>query len=307
MKTSFCLPGLFLLVAATAAVAQDAPAKPAATKPAAAPAAAPAATSTAKPFAPAPRSTATVSETRRSAESLKLEEPDSLYDLLIAERLSLGVNYISTSMDSTHVPYDRTQTANFLGNINNLSEDDMDGFGFVARYDLCRFVALQLSTGTHIELGMWNNEHESRDANFVADGTTYEVLLMCPIDSIYTTLFVGLGMTSFSCEIDYNNWWHYGWDSPKSYEKYGKGSKEDRNGTSRWMKLTEPSSAFSFTAGVSVRLWRHVDADVFYRMIDMDDCKIEFDRKEGANSHKMRDGHIPLKCSSYGVALRAVF
>lgn len=300
MKTFPWILGFTLFTTAATLTAQNAPA-------AAAPVSAAPAAATARPFAPQGREAARTAP-RRTEEPLELEKSNSFYDLLVAEKLSVGAVYVQTKMDKTHVPFDPSQEGNFLGNINNLEEDEMGGLGFVVRYNLCRYVGLQVSSGTHIELGMWNNEHESRDANFVADGMTYELLLMCPIDAIRTTPFIGLGMTKFSCEIDYNNWWHYGWSSPRDYDAYGHGSTENRNGTSRWMKLTdEPSDAFSFTAGLSFRLFRYAQVDVFYRTIDMDDCLIEFDRKAANNVQKMRSGYVPLKCSSYGVALRAVF
>lgn len=247
------------------------------------------------------------SSPRRAAAAPALEKSDSLYDLLIAERLSLGAVYVSTSMKKTHVPYDPSQEGNFLGNINNLEEDGMGGIGLVARYNLCRYIALQFSTGTHIELGMWNKEHESRDANFVADGTSYELLLMCPIDALHVTPYVGIGFMDLSCDIDYNNWWHYGWSSPRDYEVYGHGSTADRNGTSRWMFIEEPGSATTFSIGLSLNIWRHAQIDLFYRTISADDCTIAFDRKIKDSYAHMRDGYVPLECSSYGAALRAVF
>ena len=183
----------------------------------------------------------------------------------------------------------------------------MDGVGVVVRYNVCPYVAFQFSKGTEIELGMWNNEDESRDANFTAEGPTYEVLLMYPIQKIHLTPYVGLGYTDLSCGIDYNNWWHYGWSSPDDYDRYGNGSTENRNGTSRWMTIEEPGSAITLSLGITAHVWRYAQLDVFYRTLDVDDAKLSFDRHAGHVSRHMRDGYVPLECSSWGVALRAVF
>ena len=273
-------------------------------------AAKPAAVDTAKPASPFAPSTPTT-EARRAAETRRvsdsLERNDSFYDRFIAERLSVGAAYSVTSMKKNRVPYDPAQEHNFLGNINNLDESDMGGIGVVARYEICPYLAVQFSNETHFELGMWNKDHESRDADFVAKGNTYEALLMYPIDSIYCTPYIGLGITDLSCSIDYNDWWHWGWGSPADYAAYGHGSTEPRNGNTRWMFLADPSSAFTFSAGVTVRLWRHAHLDLFYRMIDADDIPITFRRREGRVLRVIRSGYIPLECSSFGGALRVVF
>ncbi|MGI6496141.1 MAG: hypothetical protein ACOX5G_08650 [Kiritimatiellia bacterium] len=244
---------------------------------------------------------------RRAAESIGVYREDSFYNRFVAERVSVGVLYSATSMDKTHVPYDPTKAGNFLGNINRLSEDDMEGLGVMVRVNLCDYFALQLSTGTHIELGMWNNDDLMRDATFVADGVAYEALVMYPVDirQVRIIPYVGLGWTDFSCSIDYDNWWHYGWSSPKDYDRYGNGSTEPRHDVMRWMEFKEPGMAVSFSLGASVRLCRYAYLDLFYRMIDADDGSIWFWRSDTAVAR--REGYIPLACDSYGIALRALF
>ena len=279
-------------------------AKPA-TTPVAKPVAKPATTPTAKP-APMPAARP-VPATRRDAALPPSPEKRSAYDNLLAEKLSVGVSLSSASMDKTHVPYDPHQEANFLGNINRLDESDMNGVGVVVRYAPCPYLAVQFSNDLHAELGMWNNENESRDANFVLEGFTYELLLMLPIEKLRLTPYVGLGYTDLSCSIDYNGWWHYGWDSPASYNTYANGSKEPRNSVTRWMEVDEPSSAFTFSAGVSVQLWRYAQLDLFWRTMSIDDADISFYRDVGGTRVPMREGYVPLECSTYGGALRVVF
>ena len=235
------------------------------------------------------------------------EDDDSLYDLLIAKRLSVGASYSRASMKTTHVPYDPSKEANFLGNINRLEESDMNGIGVVVRYELFPYIGFQFSNDLHAELGMWNKENESRDADFVLDGYTYELLLMVPIDAIRLTPYIGLGYTDLSCSIEYNNWWHYGWSSPADYDTYGSGSHAPRNDVTRWILVDEPSAAFTFSAGVGVKLFRYAQLDLFYRTIAADDAKIEFRRGIRGTTAHMLDGYVPLKCSTFGGALRVVF
>lgn len=233
-----------------------------------------------------------------------LEKKDSFYDTYLAMRLSAGLTFVKTSMDKTHVPYDSAGENNFLGNINNLNENDMSDFGIILRYEISPYIALQFSTGTTIDLEMWNNERESRDANFDADGKTFEVLFMYPFDEYYVTPYVGLGFTLLDFSIDYNNWWHYGWGSPDAYDQY---SSTYESNISRWMILDPPSSAFAFTLGISADLWRHIQFDLFYRITNADDCKIEFRRVEYGHSRHMLNGYVPMDYSSFGIALRGVF
>ena len=244
-------------------------------------------------------------ETRRVAE--ELDSGNSFYDRFIADRISVGAVYSVTSMKKTHVPYDPTQEKNFLGNINNLDESDMDGIGVVVRLKLCPYFALQFENDLHFELGMWNIDNQSRDADFVAKGLTYEALLMLPIDSIRCTPYIGLGVTDLSCSIDYNNWWHWGWSSPADYETYGHGSTDPRNSTSRWMMVEDPSSAFTLSAGVTIKLWRYAELDFFYRTVQADDVPIAFKRGVRNARGTVRTGYIPVECSSFGGALRVVF
>ena len=247
-------------------------------------------------------------EVRKTVPSSSLlGDDESLYDLLIAKRLSVGASFSSVSMKKTHVPYDPGKNANFLGNINRLEESDRNGFGVVVRYEICPYVGFQFSNDLHAELGMWNKENESRDANFVLDGYTYEVLLMVPIDAIRLTPYIGLGYTDLSCSIEYNNWWHYGWSSPADYDAYGNGSTVPRNEVTRWIEVEEPSSAFTFSAGVSLKLFRYAQLDLFYRTVRADDASIEFRRGIRTATGHMLDGYVPLECSTFGGALRVVF
>ncbi len=242
-----------------------------------------------------------------SASAVSLEEDDSLYDLILANRLSIGLAISSSSMKKKSVPYDPEHSANFLGNINKLDESDMTGVGIVVRYELCPYVALQFSNDLYAELGMWNHDGESRDANFVIEGNTYEVLLMYPIDSIYCTPYIGLGWTDLSCSIEYNNWWHLGWDSLESYNTYSGGTKEPRNNITRWILVDDPSSAFTYSVGVSLQLFRHAQVDLFYRAINSDDATLEFRKRIKTASSHMMDGYVPTECSMFGASVRFVF
>ena len=233
-------------------------------------------------------------------------EEDSFYDSFIKGKLHLGASYTTSAAKTTTAPAGEY----YLGNLNNLKEEDMAGIGVNIQYDLCDYIGLSFATDTHVELAAWNQINESTDGSIVMDGMLYQIIVQYPFrftDYGFTlTPYVGLGIMDLSTEWSYANWWHYGWSTPDDYKHYGNGAKKPHNGYSRWMVLEEPSNPFTFTLGLAFRLLEHLDIDVFYRQVSVDDIQATFHTGK-ANGPVMREGSFPAEFSTFGAALRYVF
>ena len=73
-----------------------------------------------------------------------------------------------------------------------------------------------------------------------------------------------------------------------------------------WMLPEDPSSAFTYTIGLVVQLYSHLDIDFFYRVVDLDDVETDF-RVRSPHGPLMIHGAFPAQFSAYGVALKYVF
>ena len=233
-------------------------------------------------------------------------EEDSIYDSFIKGKLHIGAAYMSSTAKTTTAPAGEY----YLGNLNNLQEEDMAGFGVNIQYDLCDYIALSFATGTHVELAAWNQMDESTDGSIVMDGMLYQIIVQYPFRftdyGFAFTPYVGFGIMNLSTEWSYANWWHYGWSTPEDYKHYGNGSTKPRNGYSRWMVIEEPSDPFTLTFGLAFQILEHLDLDFFYRQVPVDDIKATFHTKK-ANGPVMREGSFPAEFSTFGAALRYVF
>ena len=238
-------------------------------------------------------------------------EEESFYDSFIKGRLHIGASVTSSSAKTKTAP----AGTYYLGNLNNLKEEEMTGLGFNIQYDFCDYIALSFANDMHVEHAVWNKptvEHpyESTDGNLILDGMLFQVILQCPFrfhdNSWALTPYVGFGITDISAKWDYAPWWHYGWSSPADYEHYGNGSTSPRKGNSRWMILEEPSSAFTLTVGLSVQILAHLDLDIFFRNISVDDIDAKFHRRKPTGPIE-REGHFPAEFSTIGFGLRYVF
>ena len=238
-------------------------------------------------------------------------EEESFYGSYIKGRLHIGASFTSSTAKETSAPAGTT----YLGNLDDLREEDMNGIGFNIQYDLCDYVAIAFANDMHVEHAVWNKptpEHpyESTDGNLILDGMLYQVILQCPFrffdGDLAFTPYVGFGITDIKAKWDYAPWWHYGWSSPADYEYYGGGSKVPRKGNSRWMILEEPSTAFTFSAGVSVQILAHLELDFFYRKVSVDDIDATFHRRKPSGPIE-RVGYFPAEFSTLSLAVRYVF
>ncbi len=243
-------------------------------------------------------------------ERIEFEEK-SFYETFIKGKVHVGVSFTTSTAKETKAP-DGTC---YLGNLDELREDEMTGIGFNIQYDLCDYIALSFANDMHVEHAVWNrpteaHAAESTDGNLILEGMLYQVILQCPFrfsDNAWAlTPYVGVGITDIKAKWDHAAWWHYGWSSPADYEAYGRGSTAPRKGNSRWMVLEEPSSAFTFTAGLSVQILAHLDLDFFYRMVSVDDIDAKFHRRKPTGPVE-REGYFPAEFSTIGFGLRYVF
>jgi hypothetical protein len=160
------------------------------------------------------------------------------------------------------------------------------------------------------ELSVWNNSGLSSDGTLKLKGYTVQAIGQYPWviseEKVSLTPYLGLGLTDVSASWSHAAWWHYGWSSPADYEQYGNGSTKARNGYSRWMLPEDPSAAFTYTLGLVVQVYSHLDIDFFYRVVDLDDIDTNFRVRSPSGPLRIR-GAFPAKFSAYGVALKYVF
>ena len=278
---------------------------------------APAAHANAAHATPAVAHTSTTGQTHHAAntyssrdERIEFEEK-SFYESFFKGKLHIGASFTKSTAKETTAPAGTT----YLGNLDDLREEEMSGIGFNIQYDLCDYVALAFANDMHVEHAVWNKPTESHpvestDGNLILDGMLYQVILQCPFrfyDNTWAlTPYVGVGITDIKAKWDHAAWWHYGWSSPADYAYYGNGSTASRKGNSRWMVLEEPSSAFTFTAGLSLQILAHLDLDFFYRTVSVDDIEAKFHRRKPTGPVE-REGSFPAEFSTIGFGLRYVF
>lgn len=238
--------------------------------------------------------------------SVPVEKGNSFYDDFIKGRLHIGLSFTSLSMDETSTPHEKA----YLGNLDTLREDDTENVGFTVKYDFCRYLAMMFSYDVHAELSAWNWGSASSDGSLELDGWTLQAIGQYPLDvadgKVVITPYVGLGFSDISAKWEYANWWHWGYGSPEDWAKRSNNVQAPNNGYSRWMNPEDPSTAFTYTLGLSFQFFEHLDIDVFYRLVDLDDIKTTF--HAGAQDGKiLGEGAFPAKFSALGVALRYVF
>lgn len=234
------------------------------------------------------------------------EEPWEKY---ISERLEVGISLANASMDKTHVPYDRSQHHNFLGNINNLDEDETLGIGIVVRYSFIDYLAVEASNDIHARLRTENMDGDTCDGAIELDGWRVQLIAKYPFDfdTFIVEPYLGLGLAFLSCSYSHENWWHYGWSSPEDYARNGHGSTSPHNGATRNMDLSDPDTTPVITIGSSFVVSDHVVLDVFWRDIDADPVKVDFYREENGRHVPMRKGEFPIAHSALGCSVRYLF
>lgn len=239
-------------------------------------------------------------------ENAPIEDDGSFYDTFIKGRLHIGLSYTKMSMDETSTPHEKA----YLGNLDTLKEDDTGKAGITIKYDFCDYAAIMFAYDMSAKLSAWNNSSESTDGSLELDGYTLQAIGQYPWEAVEgkvtATPYVGLGFASFSADWSYAPWWHYGWGSPDAYSNAGNSSNEPHNGYSRWMIPEDPSAALTYSIGVVLQLYRHVDIDIFYRVVDLDDVKAKF-RTYGTDGRVVKTGAFPASFSAFGIALKYVF
>lgn len=236
---------------------------------------------------------------------------DSFFSKYISNRLSVGVSYASASMKELTTPHENA----YLGNLDTLRENDTGAFGIVIRYDFCDYVGVEFSNDFRADLDAYNYGDESCDGTLELSGHRFQLNLQYPFElgalgdfaeGQFIVPYVGIGFYDVSASWSHANWWHWGWSSPDSYDRFAGGVQAPHKGYSRWMVPEDPGNATEITIGVGFKLFDHAGLDVFYRRIDIDDVEAEFHRNS-ATGHLMREGSFPAACSQFGVMLRYIF
>ena len=238
--------------------------------------------------------------------TVSFEDENSFFNTYIKGRLHIGLSYADMSMDETSTPHEKA----YLGNLDTIREEDTGAIGLSIKYDFCDYAAIMFANDMKAELSLWHNSGLSSDGSLKLDGYTIQAIGQYPWEikeeKVSLIPYIGLGVTYMSASWSYANWWHWGWASPSDYEKYANGSTKPHNNYSRWMLPEDPSSAFTYTIGLVVQLYSHLDIDFFYRVVDLDDVETDF-RVRSPHGPLMIHGAFPAQFSAYGVALKYVF
>lgn len=233
----------------------------------------------------------------------RFEEP-SFFDKYIAYRVHLGLSYTRSAADKTSAG----AHSYFLGNLDTLKEKSTDGIGIALQYDVSDYFAVMFANDSHLELAAWNIGSESTDGTLKLDGTTLMAIgqypFVFPEQQLDVIPYAGLGLTKVSAGWSHAAWWHYGWPTPAEYAAAG--SPRRHHGRSRWMCVDDPSPALTLMLGVGARYRAHVEFDIFYRIVDVDDVDATF-RYDSTSGNVCKTGSFPAKFSSLGASISYIF
>lgn len=227
------------------------------------------------------------------------------YDQYLAYRLSFGIAYVHAAMSDKSGALSTSDegTRTFLGHINRLSDDEMGGAAFLARYECTRNLAVELGFNPEITLGTWNDNLAGSDGSF-SFRTLYAALLVeYPIEEYCLAPYAGFGLVRTSASMSTAEWWRRGYISPSAWRHRG-----ERSAVSREMSIDAPSIGFLLTLGITADLWRHISADLFYRYFATGDADADVycHYTNGGTLHSAT-GKFPTDHSLFGAALRLVF
>lgn len=261
--------------------------------------------------APVPRSQAAQPALTRGyrtagAEALQPKHwTETLYDLLIAERLSAGGRVTSFRLEETERPADPEQKLTFLGHLNQLHAEQDHAVRPVVQYALCRYLAVEYTDGEVAARTQNYNDGPNEgpsDGTVHMSGPVYTATLRMPIEDTVTP-FVGLGYAPWTAEFEYAPWWHLGWSSPEDYAAAG--SPGTSTGRVRHMVVDDDTSQV-ITAGVALKLYRHAELELMMRKLELT-SQARFYAQAGGPRSLVRSGEFPMDHTSYGVALKVVF
>ena len=239
-------------------------------------------------------------------DTVAQDKDESIYGRVIKGRRHVGASLAKMSMDKTTTPHENS----FLGNLDTLKEDDTSSVGLSLKYDFCDYLAIVFADDIDASLSAWNYTSASTDGSLELSGYSLMIVGQYPMEvpalKTVATPYAGIGFSDISASWSYKPWWHYGWASPEDYDEHSGGSDKPHNGYSRWMLPSSPSKAATFAAGVSFVVCRHLDLDLSYRVVDLDDVSAKF-RSYSPTGRVVREGSFPAKFSALCIALRYVF
>lgn len=242
--------------------------------------------------------------TAKALEKPLLEErnwAESLYEILIARKLTLGASRSSYELTETVRPADRDGGATFIGYVNVLEQIDEDTTRLVVGYHPCRYLAFQY-TEDEVAARTRNYNNDLSDGVVRMFGPIYTGVVRVPIfDRIFP--FVGISYAPWETEFVHEPWWHLGWPSPEAHALAG--SPNRTVGHSRTIEVEDDTCRYT-TYGVTIKLHRYVEFDATMRDIELN-TPARFYTEAGGNRTLERTGDFPLSHKSYALALRVVF
>ncbi len=248
----------------------------------------------------------------QSAPVTPLESPGhgSFYRAWIQDRLSLGLSVSKPSLRETHRDADWSLPVDgqtFIGYINDLKEKSDPVLEISLRYEINRYLAVDLGLSTKAEFDVWNQDGLSCDGTFSYRDLSLGILLQYPLDDYCCAPYVKAAVLRTFCDMSTGTWWKTGWHDPRDYARY-KGTGTDLRTAESRDFLVDDTTAFSLSLGVSAFLWRQLSMDVFGGHVFSSDSDAAVDCHY-AHRRTLRTaiGAFPLDRSFYGLSVRYWF
>lgn len=250
--------------------------------------------------APAPRKA-----TPPARQSVPMEKESDFYGDWIMNRLSVGLTYSKIQLDE----YACAEGTTYLGHLNRLHDDGVNGFGLLLRYDVSPWFAVQAGMGQKADYSAWNNNLDDSDGDLDFRDYHLDALLVSPYSICYCYPYVGVGIVKTKTRFAMEPWWHGGWPDEPSYNRYrSKKGPDNRSAASRSLVVDDPSPAMAFTIGISCDILERFTLDAYYRTVSAGDVTADVycDYKTGTTVHTAT-GHFPVDHHETGIVLRYWF
>lgn len=216
-------------------------------------------------------------------------EAKDFYDTFIHKKLSFGVTRTDFKLTDTERPADPSNQETFVGNVNQLFDEDSESYDLSVTYRLCDY----------LQIGYMNGEVRARTMNFnnhLSDGCAVMKGPMLTLELSYPFLddmfipHAGVGYAFWKAHFETDDWWGLGYASPESYEYYGR----PKTVFIRHRVINMKSKDIQyFTAGLTFRPLDWLAFDVSYRALEVT-SECEFGYARGGQYWHMKDGEFTL-------------
>ncbi len=228
----------------------------------------------------------------------------SFYDTWLRGRLSIGLKYSSATLTKADRPADPTNTKTFIGNVNQLEEEN-PYYAPVVEYALCDYVRLEVSYYKVSARTRNFNHNQTSDGIVTMSGPYLGLKLQVPLWERRIFPYFSIGEALLHGDFDEDDWWYYGWSMPEDWETAGKPTGM-RGGHTREIHV-EDCNTFIWGFGLAVRPIPNLELEAFYTSGDP-----SADNEFGygyANKpfDKHKDGDFTLDNHMWGFCAKFVF